>query len=152
MRGKLTTTAQGHQTQPRFNEARANCAGNSAHDCGHTTPRPSFNEARANCAGNLLQHVLPVPRERASMRPAQIAREILKDLASAWNLPHASMRPAQIAREINRHQHHQPQRHPASMRPAQIAREIAFGSERGRFPLSGFNEARANCAGNSRGC
>ena len=36
----------------------------------------------------------------------------------------------------------------ASMRPAQIAREIDAVKTAKGAPLSSFNEARANCAGN----
>ena len=42
----------------------------------------SFNEARANCAGNFVGIFLDPPYRTASMRPAQIAREIM---ASAHN-------------------------------------------------------------------
>ena len=60
----------------------------------------SFNEARANCAGNYGTQYADCARKQASMRPAQIAREIYlhelrEDLTGS-----ASMRPAQIAREI----------------------------------------------------
>ena len=37
------------------------------------------------------------------------------------------------------------------MRPAQIAREINRAQKGSAF-TGGFNEARANCAGNSTGC
>ena len=35
-----------------FNEARANCAGNSPKGLALRRPCQDFNEARANCAGN----------------------------------------------------------------------------------------------------
>ena len=60
----------------RFNEARANCAGNFNHERNADIRKHRFNEARANCAGNYTgdQHTSwPIG---ASMRPAQIAREI----------------------------------------------------------------------------
>ena len=59
------------------------------------------------------------------MRPAQIAREIIRRLPAADRAGRASMRPAQIAREI--------------------LRAIVLCATR----PAGFNEARANCAGNS---
>ena len=198
MRGKLSRACGGPITSVFcFNEARANCAGNWRTTRRDTRRGRCFNEARANCAGNL--HVVSEPSRScvASMRPAQIAREIPKmeaagiqqDMASmrpaqiareigggdararpdrfasmrpaqiareiyhaphprAWICDQASMRPAQIAREIE--QVKQPHRqHPvASMRPAQIAREILSPPALRRRKTNGFNEARANCAGN----
>ena len=85
----------------------------------------SFNEARANCAGNSA-HMAARVTDRA-----------------------ASMRPAQIAREINRLSGRRGNSHAASMRPAQIAREIRRCAWTPIRPAQGFNEARANCAGNS---
>ena len=38
--------------------------------------RSSFNEARANCAGNCMGGCTTTLQPGASMRPAQIAREI----------------------------------------------------------------------------
>ena len=61
----------------------------------------------------------------ASMRPAQIAREIREWFAQRYNDLMASMRPAQIAREINSLHCKGMAIDIASMRPAQIAREIA---------------------------
>ena len=82
------------------------------------------------------------------MRPAQIAREI-HALGQRVDLGrHASMRPAQIAREIHNVRVRYPQNHKASMRPAQIAREIRAKVVIGGRKHQGFNEARANCAGN----
>ena len=40
------------ETSRSFNEARANCAGNSWGSVYVREIRPGFNEARANCAGN----------------------------------------------------------------------------------------------------
>ena len=37
----------------RFNEARANCAGNLVEEPIEFAKEAGFNEARANCAGNL---------------------------------------------------------------------------------------------------
>ena len=64
------------QLRLRFNEARANCAGNSCSDSHPTAPACGFNEARANCAGNCAHLAVHMGFEAASMRPAQIAREI----------------------------------------------------------------------------
>ena len=59
-----------------FNEARANCAGNFQAENMGQLETASFNEARANCAGNCIKQVALNTRQLASMRPAQIAREI----------------------------------------------------------------------------
>ena len=83
-----------------------------------------FNEARANCAGNLGKFYDLVEAEIASMRPAQIAREILDFFNKEFPASMASMRPAQIAREIEQLETAIKQTTKASMRPAQIAREI----------------------------
>ena len=60
-----------------FNEARANCAGNWPSSALAGGGLPGFNEARANCAGNLRRQSGHGLDADASMRPAQIAREIL---------------------------------------------------------------------------
>ena len=44
-----------------FNEARANCAGNSAATAFARFDPAGFNEARANCAGNFESDLLLVP-------------------------------------------------------------------------------------------
>ena len=83
------------------------------------------------------------------MRPAQIAREIQTHIRGRLVELHASMRPAQIAREIRLKLPVAELLRLASMRPAQIAREISPSTVlRTRSPTC-FNEARANCAGNS---
>ncbi len=174
MRGKLTTRSPRRSLPPCFNEARANCAGNFFFKSPPPSLMACFNEARANCAGNFLEHGVRLPTYVASMRPAQIAREITRTAYSWMRLRNASMRPAQIAREID-YGAGKPDvrdgcfnearancagnwadpfalglRLPASMRPAQIAREIPPSHHVRQLPAHRFNEARANCAGNSR--
>ena len=85
----------------------------------------------------------------ASMRPAQIAREIGVGFWGDGGRGSASMRPAQIAREIVSGADAAVRSAPASMRPAQIAREIHAAGCGALWSRRCFNEARANCAGNS---
>ena len=70
------------------------------------------------------QRIFLRPFGCASMRPAQIAREIVVQHGNGSRHGKASMRPAQIAREIDQRPEHAAQVRQASMRPAQIAREI----------------------------
>ena len=174
MRGKFAPRRLPGCPYLGFNEARANCAGNFRTSFGSLCSCSCFNEARANCAGNssgtrstirvghdASMRPAQIAREIAnayddfgaigvaSMRPAQIAREIPVSLKSNRRRPCASMRPAQIAREINCTRKTTWNSGLASMRPAQIAREIPGDPMTGTCPECGFNEARANCAGNS---
>ena len=82
------------------------------------------------------------------MRPAQIARELRGLDDERHRRQGASMRPAQIAREIHAGGERGSHVGVASMRPAQIAREICSARLRTAQCRYGFNEARANCAGN----
>ena len=107
-----------------------------------------FNEARANCAGNCGIEPSTILHFLASMRPAQIAREIEPAHPLLDPVLTASMRPAQIAREIHDGAPRRSRAGAASMRPAQIAREIVHPDGRTYGPTGRFNEARANCAGN----
>ena len=116
---------------------------------GAPPPGPCFNEARANCAGNSdhLQQVLLA--RGASMRPAQIAREIGSHRPANSGGDCASMRPAQIAREITR----APALGTPLHWRFNEARANCAGNY-GSIVVIGpkdisFNEARANCAGNS---
>ena len=83
------------------------------------------------------------------MRPAQIAREILARHIGRVFYAKTSMRPAQIAREIRWAKNEARKHGQTSMRPAQIAREIPPAQANAPGAPTYFNEARANCAGNS---
>ena len=109
----------------RFNEARANCAGNCGGAGRRRVGRGAASMRPAQIAREILGGVLHLQRALpASMRPAQIAREIFGTISQETRHQQASMRPAQIAREIRRGRGRHLWRKVASMRPAQIAREI----------------------------
>ena len=151
MRGKLGDCPAARRQDLPFNEARANCAGNSwrtkaSRRMGLPSMRPAqiareiqpprdghhvallaFNEARANCAGNYRLPPEPSPRAALpSMRPAQIAREIAAGAGCNWRLPAFNEARANCAGNSRRGGH-------------------------GRRDARTFNEARANCAGNFAG-